>query len=638
METTQLIVFGENRAALVEVSALLPTHIEGICVSDSAELVVTLQAHSPAALIMIVPATGAPPDLTQLDPYLTQIPLILVTLWAELSTQWMEALMPYKPRALFRYPFNPDQLIATLTPITSPDLEATLAEANRKLNARIQEINTIYTVGKSVAASLDIAEILERIITPAVNLTRAESGFVILREGDRLFIRAIKHHGAAEIELPYTPTSDKIAWQVILSGRPAMLHRDVHIATDLLVRAFLYVPLHTHGADISGVLAMVNWKTDKPFTENQLFALSSIADFAAVALENARLFELTEAAHSRLTAILQNAAESIIVTDPEDRLWLWSDAAARLFDIPPTAQGERLVDRVNNEDLQELFSQATPDNSFAHVEIVLDNGIIYNAQVSAIEGIGRIAVMQDITHLKELDRLKSEFVSTVSHDLRTPLTAVQGYIALLERAGPLNELQSQFVNTALNSLDHITSMISDLLDIARTEVGYDLDMKPLRLDRLVEAAVAESQVDAFEAGIEVTFDAAPSLLWVRGNGRRLRQVIDNLISNGIKYNRKNGWVRLMVKQDSDYAIVSISDSGIGIAEEEQSKIFERFYRVKTADTENIEGTGLGLAIVKSVIEKHKGRIWVQSNTGKGSTFTFVLPMCEAIDENSQTFP
>lgn len=504
-------------------------------------------------------------------------------------------------------------------------LDATLAEVNRRLNARLQELNAIYTVGKSVTSSLDAREILDRVVLASVNLTQADDGFIILREDGRLFRRVVKRQGNRYTEHQHEETSDSVAWQVIRSGRPAMLHRETKIATGYLARALLYVPLEAPGTGPMGVLGVVNRHKDIPFAEAQLFALSTLADFAAIALENARLFASREAERSRLSGILEQATEAIIVTDPRDRLWLWSDTAARVFGIDAQAQGRPLDAYIDNPDIRLLFSQTRQEGRIQHAEITLDDGRVFNAQLSTIETVGHVVVMQDITHLKELDRLKSEFVSTVSHDLRTPLTTIQGYIELLDRAGPLNEMQTDFVGRALNSLTHITSLISDLLDIGRIEAGYDLEMHQLRLDDLVRTTVEATQTYAINEGLELVAELPRAPLWVLGNQRRLRQVLDNLISNAIKYNRPDGWVRVSANQDGEYAIVQVRDSGIGIPPEEEARIFDRFYRVQSPETEDVRGTGLGLSIVKSVIEKHKGRIWVQSSMGKGSTFTFVLP-------------
>jgi len=507
-----------------------------------------------------------------------------------------------------------------------PPLEVVLTEANRRLNERLQEINTIYTVGKSVTSSLDAREILDRVVLAAVNLTQADDGFIVMQEGDRLFLLVVKRKGSRYTEHLHDETSDMVAWQVIRSGRPAMLHRETRLSPEFLVRALLYVPLESPGAGTIGILGVVNRMKDEAFSENQLFAVSTIADFAAIALQNARLFALREAESSRLSGILERAAEAIIVTDARNRLWLWSDTAARLFGIDAEARGRPLEEYVDNEELRSLFALAGQDGGVVHSEVTLGEGRVYNAQLSTIEAIGHIAVMQEITHLKELDRLKSEFVSTVSHDMRTPLTTIRGYVELLDRAGPLNEMQQSFVDRALVSLSNITALISDLLDIGRIEAGYDLEMQKVGLDELIQMTVDATQTYAFGAGIDLTADLPRSPLWVWGNTRRLRQVLDNLISNAIKYNRPVGWVKVVAHQDDDHVVVQVRDSGIGIHSEEESRIFDRFYRIQSPETEDVEGTGLGLAIVKSVVEKHKGRIWVDSAPGGGSTFTFVLPV------------
>ncbi len=565
---------------------------------------------------------------------LTVPPLSSLHVTGDVSISSLSALVELRPQALVTYPFDRERLRATLDEVLSgatydprdDSIGATLAEANRRLNARLQEINTIYTVGKSVASSLDVDEILERIVVASVNLTQASDGFIVLRENGKLFVRVAKNWDEPSAQQLHQATSDPVAWQVIRSGRPVILDREAEIATGFLVSSLLYVPLQTSGSGTIGILGVVNREDDLPFTENQLFTLSSVADFAAIALENARLYAEGEAERSRLSAILEYAADAIIVTDMSNRLWLWSETAGRALGIDPEAKGQLLADATDNADVRDLFSQAEADASVIHTEVNLEDGRVFNAQLSTIAGVGRVAVMQEITHLKELDRLKSEFVSTVSHDLRSPLTTIQGYVELLDRAGPLNEMQHDFVTRALNSLTHVTALISDLLDIGRIEAGFDLEMKAVRLDELIRTSTESAQVYARSEAMALSADLPDSALRVWGNARRLRQVLDNLISNAIKYNRPRGRVKVLARTDGNYAIVEVSDTGIGIPAEEQPRIFERFYRVQSPETEEVQGTGLGLAIVKSVIEKHKGRVWVSSVPGEGSTFAFVLPI------------
>ncbi len=543
----------------------------------------------------------------------------------------LNSTLPLEPLAVLPYPSLPawgrdviqQALHQNLQRIHRHNWRQDLAETNRRLNLRLQEINTIYTIGKFVVSTLESDEALTRIVDAAVNLTQSEEGFILLREGDKLYLRVARHVNEDLSQRFYQEVSDPIAWQVIRSGRPTMLHRETQIATGYMVRALLYVPLLAPGQGVVGVLGVVNRTKPRRFTENQLFTLSSLADFAAIALENARLFNAVEDERHRLNSILEHAAEAVLVTDPYCRLLLWSHTAEEIFNLTPEARGKPLYRYINHEGLLDLFEAPESESSLI-AELTLEDGQIFNAQLTTITNVGRMVVMQNITHLKELDRLKSEFVSTVSHDLRTPLTTVQGYIELLDRVGPLTSMQQSFVDKALNSLNHITDLIGDLLDIGRIEAGYDLEMQPCRLDWVIQQTVDEYRLAAEQSELVLRGELPDEPIWVQGNPRRLRQVFDNLLSNAIKYNRPGGWVNVKVNQNDHYVIVEVVDSGIGIPFEEQPKIFERFYRVQSPQTEEIQGTGLGLAIVKSVIEKHKGRIWVESSPNQGSTFAFVL--------------
>ncbi len=633
----QILIFCEDTTLVSDVSAVVPPDLNVHYVTARPEFYSALNDPAVALVIMALPSNGAAScvDVDILRDGLVRRPLLLVARGDAVSLPCLGELLSCHPRALLTTPLVRATFQAALysaiggSPPSDPSMAVSLEESNHRLNARLQEINTIYTVGKSVVSSLDVNEILRRIVVASVNLTRAEDGFIVLKENGKLFVRVAKYKDQPSAAQLHLETSDSMAWQVIRSGHPAMLNREAKIATGMLVSSLLYVPLRAPGPGTFGILGVVNRERNAPFTENQLFTLSSVADFAAIALENARLFSVGEAERSRLSAILEHAAEVIIVTDMANRLWLWSETAGQVFGLDREAQGSSLIDVIDNADICELFSQGQEDAAVLHTEVSLDDGRVFNAQLSAIEGVGRMIVMQEITHLKELDRLKSEFVSTVSHDLRSPLTTIQGYVELLDRAGPLNEMQRDFVGRALTSLTHITALISDLLDIGRIEAGYDLEMKPLTLDTLLRSVVESAQVYADAEGIKLSLDMPAAALWVWGNGRRLHQVLDNLINNAIKYNQPQGRVRVTAHRDGDHAIVRVSDTGIGIPATEQTKIFERFYRVQSPETEEIRGTGLGLAIVKSVIEKHKGRIWVESTPGQGSTFAFVLPVYQS---------
>ncbi|HNT73652.1 MAG TPA: ATP-binding protein [Anaerolineae bacterium] len=634
LKLRQVAIFSQENEALQILSAALPKECVAQPITTLADLTPLLENHRTDFLVLMLPRGQEIAILEQIESEVINFPLLLITC-GRADPALFDALLAVQPLALLTFPFTVPEAQTALTLAFErgkrvaryQHLSENLAEVNRNLNQRLQELNTIYTIGRSVTASLDATEVMTRVVAMAVNLTQADEGLLLLREADKLYLRISRQTENDVTRSFHQEVSDPSAGQVIRSGRPTMLHRPTQVATGTEVRALLYVPLQAPGRGVIGVLGVLNVARDQAFTEQHLFALSSIADFAGIALENARLFGAAEMERSRLSAILEHAAEPILVTDDANRLLLWSHTAAEVFGIRPDARGQELAAHITHEGLCDLFNQADLGDPLLHDEIRLEDGRVFNAQLSVIADVGRVAIMQNITHLKELDRLKSEFVSTVSHDLRTPLTTILGYMELLERVGPLSDMQQNFIAKALNSLTHITALIGDLLDIGRIEAGYDLEMHPIRLDEVIARTADAYTLYAEQHEIALRVDLGTKPLWVRGNARRMRQVIENLTSNAIKYNRSGGWVEITAQLDGDHIIVRIEDNGIGIPFEEQPKLFERFYRVKTAETADIQGTGLGLAIVKSVIEKHQGRVWVESLPGAGSAFVFIVPNC-----------
>ncbi|MBN1877536.1 MAG: GAF domain-containing protein [Anaerolineae bacterium] len=637
MTTARVLVLSENHNLFQELEVLLPKDYIAEALNDFDALPAALQQGNVALLIVDLLNEKIAKRVDRMRADIGGLPLAAIAT-DQLSISQVNGLLSLPAVAVLEYPFNPDATQRALAEALGrrqglgyrKQLQDNLDAANRRLNQRLQELNTIYTISKSVASTLNLDEVLTQVIETSINLTQAEEGFILLRERDKLYLRVAKNKTEAIAQRFNIEATDNIAWQVIRSGRPTMLHRDTKIATGYLVRSLLYVPLMAPGRGAVGVLGVVNLLQDLSFTEHHLFTLSSLADYSAIAVENARLFTAVEAQRYRLSSILEHAAEAIMVVDTENHLLLWSKAAAEVFALQPSMQGQPIETVLQHIGLRELFQikrEESPDAGIhlQHSEIELEDERVFNAQLSSIDKVGRVAIMQNITHLKELDRLKSEFVSTVSHDLRTPLTTVQGYIELLDRVGTLTDLQKSFIQKALNSLHHITMLISDLLDIGRIEAGYDLEMQPCRMDEVIKQTVDEYLIHAEREEITLSYELPDAPLYVLGNRNRLRQVLQNLVSNAIKYNRDGGWVKIVGEQDEKHVIIEVQDSGFGIPIEEQPKIFDRFYRVQSQETEKIHGTGLGLAIVKSVIEKHKGRIWVKSKVGEGSVFSFLVP-------------
>jgi two-component system NtrC family sensor kinase len=233
--------------------------------------------------------------------------------------------------------------------------------------------------------------------------------------------------------------------------------------------------------------------------------------------------------------------------------------------------------------------------------------------------------MQDITYLKEVDRIRSEFVHTVSHDLRSPLTSVIGYTELVERAGTLNDMQRDFLHRIQDSVQQITGLINDLLDIGSIEAGFDTRREFVQLDGILRYTLDMLQGQIKSKSLIVKTEISPALPALRANPIRLRQVMDNVVGNAIKYSYPAGEIGISIRSEGEQIILKVTDAGPGIPVADQPRIFDKFYRASNINSE-VEGSGLGLAIVKTIVEGHQGRIWVESVEGKGSSFFVVLPV------------
>jgi two-component system NtrC family sensor kinase len=597
-------------------------------------------------------ATKDPPDLIVLDMQMpglsgTQvltalrdaghgdIPVIMMT--AEGSEAIAVQAFRLGARDYVVKPFSDDEMLTVVRRVldderrrreTDRNVQRILA-LNKQLERQLQELNTLYSIGKQVASLLDLQLVLNRVVEAAVFLAQAEEGLLLLldEQTGELYVRAAKNLDDRVAHQLRLRAADSLAGKVLTSGEPVIIGGGKEkIQTAYLVKAILYVPLRLKGRTI-GVLGVDNQQSDRVFQPRDQRLLAALADYAAIAIENARLYSASEAEKHKFEAILRETGDAVLVVDGEDRLLLCNPAAAQDFELPEQAIGRPLAEAVRNPALVELFNRAPADGRQQRAEIPLADGRILNAHLTRIPGVGRAAVMQDITHLKELDRIKSEFVSTVSHDLRSPLTAILGYVDLLGRVGPLNATQEDFVRRVTGSVRQITELIGDLLDLGRIEAGLDKEMATCHFNRLVRDALEALRPKAGGKSQTLTLEIAAGLPALRGNELRLKQVVTNLVDNAIKYTPEGGTIHVDVHEDARQVVFSVRDDGPGIALADQPYIFDRFYRSEDV-TDNIPGTGLGLAIVKSIVESHNGRIWCESpvDGGRGSLFTVVLPL------------
>ena len=249
--------------------------------------------------------------------------------------------------------------------------------------------------------------------------------------------------------------------------------------------------------------------------------------------------------------------------------------------------------------------------------------------------LGTVSIFRDITHQIEVDRLKSEFVATVSHELRTPMTSIRGYvdILLMGAAGELNDQQSNFLGFVQNNTERLNILVNDLLEVSRIEAGkVNLSLQQVDPAALAEEVIAEFRQSVSDEGrsLPINLVHPEQPLAIYGDAERLRQVLQNLLSNAFQYTHDGGTIQVTVELDGDFVKLAINDTGVGIEPGDQERVFERFYRGEDPLVLASAGTGLGLSIVRYLIELHGGQIWVNSTgkSGEGSTFAFTLPVFE----------
>lgn len=348
---------------------------------------------------------------------------------------------------------------------------------------------------------------------------------------------------------------------------------------------------------------------------------------------------------SRTQAILRSIGEGVIVFDQNGRAIVANPAVCALLECgesdllgldigavmaAPLGTAGQAVSQEDQAVIRSLVGGARP--SHAGIKIAWGNKTveINFAPVSLpfVTDHGTLVVLRDVTREAQVDRMKSEFVSIVSHELRTPMTAIKGYVDLFAMGtlGAVSERQHEYLDIVKTNADRLSEMVNELLDLSRIEAGnVQMHYQAVSLPRVVHEVALMLQKDFDDRGIRLQLDVPDTLPDVLSDPGRLTQILTNLLSNALKYTFQ-GHVSVTARVAGRYVQVDIADTGIGMSEEDQTKLFTRFFRASTARTREISGTGLGLSITRSLIEMQGGRIWVKSAVDQGSSFSFTIPV------------
>ncbi len=500
------------------------------------------------------------------------------------------------------------------------------------LKRRLDELSLLLGVSQDVSKSIDINRGMPSVLKGALRGTGASGARVVV----------LNPSGRQPLLFGEGPASSKMAQfdrQIMVKIRQQkelILASPMDVGSilqnghepDILPKAIVALPLATNGR-FQGVFWLA-YRQAHDFDQTELSFLRTLSGQASVLVENARLYATAEGGRRRLAAVLASTTDAVIVTDQTERVLLINPAMERFFDLSASNVVGRPVKNVLK--IEPLVNALTGDSRKTHnIEIQADDGRVFYASVSTIfnnegQAIGRVAVLHDITYLKEIDEMKSEFVATVSHDLRSPLTFMLGYATMLSLVGDLEPKQQEYVNKIVGGIEQMSGLIEDLLGLGRLEAGVDLVLGPLRIQEILESVLEEYRQHAMENGIELAAICQQKIPMITADGSLIRQAVANFVNNAIKYAPNSGPVIIEAALGEGEVVVSVSDNGPGLTTKDQLRVFEKFYRVKRRGTERTKGSGLGLAIVRSIADRHNGRAWCESRLGEGSTFFLALPL------------
>jgi two-component system phosphate regulon sensor histidine kinase PhoR len=375
------------------------------------------------------------------------------------------------------------------------------------------------------------------------------------------------------------------------------------------------------------------------YSKNELSALVKTVHEMGVQWRN-RIEEIT-IEKNYLQTVLRGMTEGVLVVDERGRIIMINEAIRKLFSLSTDVVDKTPLEVIRNSELEGAIQRAIRDGKNSSFEFPLPSplGKIFEVNVVGIHSSsgekhergrgmrGAVAVFHDISRLKELERIRQDFVANVSHELRTPLTTIKGYAETLLEGALKEEVAFQFVQVIKRHSDRLTKIVEDLLTLSKIESKeFLLKIETFPFSELAEDVLRYTQEAAERKKISIFLELSTPLR-IKADRHYLEQILINLIDNAIKYGREGGKVILSaVQKDQREIEVSVWDNGIGVPQEDLPRIFERFYRVDKGRSQELGGTGLGLSIVKHLAQAHGGRVWAESRLGEGSTFYFTFPL------------
>jgi PAS domain S-box-containing protein len=525
---------------------------------------------------------------------------------------------------------------------------------SEEVKRRVDQLAAINTVAASVSQSLDLNLTLQTALQAVLNITEAKAGGISLidEEAGEIVLRAQQgwvRDFVKENPMRIPLGKQGMSWRVIASDN-VIVNNDLNENEPLAVpqfhdehfRSIAMAPMHAR-SKIIGILSIMSYKPNS-FDESIVEVLSAIADTVGVALDNARLYEASIENQHRLSAVLHSTADGIITTDQNGRIRLVNYTAENLLEvgahqlIGTPLRAAAIPQRIRDSLLFALSSRSEERNKAFRVDTesgrvlsVLVSPVYVESQAQPTAVTDRwVIVLQDVTHLREAEIARTQFIQAAAHDMRNPLGAALNSLTMLRRRINTPDAEvGEIIGIAETGISRIQDLLDDLLNLEQIQSGYGLNLEEVDIGELVYEVSAAIRPLVQEKSIDYRVDLKPGIPPLNVDRRWLTRAISNYLDNAIKYTTPGSQITLSLFINEPMLHIEVADNGPGIPVEQQARLFERFYRANAHS--GIPGTGLGLAIVKSVAEAHGGGVYLQSSPDQGSVFgmTLLLARVEA---------
>jgi PAS domain S-box-containing protein len=509
-----------------------------------------------------------------------------------------------------------------------------LYESERTSRALSQQLARMGTL---LASELDPGAVLDEVVQQAPALLEADAASIRVIEGDELVVHAVQGDGLDGAVGFRAPSTAWLAGDIVQSRAPTAIAdtgSDSRLLADDPVlaagyRAYLGVPLVGAEGGLQGVLAVYH-RRPRAWREEETEALTALAGNASSVLSNAELYQRVALERERSYAILSNIADGIVAVDRNGNVVLWNTSAEQITGVPAVSALGRPPFEVIQRDLS-----AGPDLPTGERLISIRRGAD-EVWLSVTEAVmrdpagavaGRIFAFRDVSGERRVEQMKSDFVSTVSQELRAPLTSIYGFAeTLLRRDVLFGEAERYtFLGYIASEAQRLTSIVDTLLSVARLDAGdLQVELAPTDVGSLLAEVVSSAQQSGLN-GNQFVFDVPEEPLAASADPEKLRQVIANLLDNAVKFSPRGGTVTVEARRAGHTVEVRVLDEGIGVPAAEREQIFRKFHRAEGVARER-GGTGLGLFIARGLVAAMGGRIWVDSAEGRGASFAFELPL------------